>query len=84
MYADDTTLTVSETHANEIKQKLSNGVCQVMNWIDANKLVLNVDKTMVMLIGSRRKLNGIETLLCYGEWLCLEQGQGYEVSWCFK
>ena len=60
MYADDTTLTVSGTHADEIKQKLSDGVCQVMNWIDANKLVLNVDKTMVMLIGSRRKLNGIE------------------------
>ena len=42
MYADYVTHTVSGTHADEIKQKLSDGVCQVMNWIDANKLVLNV------------------------------------------
>ena len=44
MYADYVTHTVSGTHADEIKQKLSDGVCQVMNWNDANKLVLNVDK----------------------------------------
>ena len=47
MYADDTTLTVSGKHVNEIEEKLTNSVCQVMDWINANRLVLNVDKTTV-------------------------------------
>ena len=62
MYADDTTLTVSGTHVNEIEEKVTNSVCQVMDWINANRLVLNLDKTTVMVIGSRAKLNSIENV----------------------
>ena len=62
MYADDTTLTVSGTDASEIEEKLTNGVNQVMNWISANRLVINLDKTTVMVIGSRGKLNRIDSL----------------------
>ena len=57
MYADDTTLTVSGNDVREVEEKLSNGVTKVMEWIIANRLVVNLDKTAVMLIGSRAKLN---------------------------
>ena len=57
MYADDTTLTVSGTDACEVEEKLSNGVSKVMKWVNANRLVVNLDKTSVMLIGPRAKLN---------------------------
>ena len=57
MYADDTTLTVSGISVREVEEKLSNGVTKVMDWINANRLAVNLDKTAVMLIGSRAKLN---------------------------
>ena len=56
-----------------------------MNWIDANKLALNVDKNNGMLIGSRHKLNGIENFdVMVNGLICFERGQGCEVSWCFN
>ena len=57
MYADDTTRTVSGKDVYEIEEKLSNGVSKVMKWVNANRLVVNLDKTSVMLIGPRAKLN---------------------------
>ena len=56
MYADDTTRTVSGKYVYEIEEKLSNGVSKVMKWVNANRLVVNLDKTSVMLIGPRAKL----------------------------
>ena len=41
----------------EIEEKLSNGVSKVMKWVNANRLVVNLDKTSVMRIGPRAKLN---------------------------
>ena len=57
MYADDTTLTVGGMDVCEIEEKLCNGVSKAMKWVNANRLVVNLDKTSVMRIGPRAKLN---------------------------
>ena len=59
MYADDTTLSVSGATAHEVEQKLTLGLNEVMTWITKNRLVLNSDKTFVMVIGSRANLKKI-------------------------
>ena len=56
MYADDTTLSVSGATAHEVEQKLTLALNEVMTWITKNRLVLNSDKTFVMVIGSRANL----------------------------
>ena len=56
MYADDTTLSVSGNDAHAISSKLTSDLHAVMNWLKKNKLVLNTDKTNIMLIGTGAKL----------------------------
>ena len=65
MYADDTTLSVSGATAHEVEQKLTLGLNEVMTWITKNRLVLNSDKTFVMVIGSRANLKKIESFNVY-------------------
>ena len=59
MYADDTTLTVKGKTAGEVERKLSLALTQISIWLNDNRLVLNYDKTNVMIIGSRSKLTDI-------------------------
>ena len=59
MYADDTTLTVKGKTAGEVAIKLSLALTQISSWLNDNRLVLNYDKTNVMIIGSRSKLTDI-------------------------
>ena len=61
MYADDTTLSVSGTTGSEVEQKLTIALHELMTWITKNRLVLNSDKTCVMVIGSRAYLKKIES-----------------------
>ena len=61
MYADDTTLTVSANDATVLEEKLTVALNRVMAWIRENRLVLNTDKTCVMIIGSRANLRKIES-----------------------
>ena len=59
MYADDTTLTVSGNSVAEVEQKLSFALEELMVWINQNRLVLNTEKTCVMVIASRANLKKI-------------------------
>ena len=61
MYADDTTLTVSANDASVLEEKLTVALNKVMTWIKDNQLVLNTEKTCVMIIGSRANLRKIES-----------------------
>ena len=62
MYADDTTLSVSGTTGSEVEQKLTIALHELnMTWITKNRLVLNSDKTCVMVIGSRVYLKKMES-----------------------
>ena len=56
MYADDTTLTVHGKTTTEVEHKLSTALMQISEWLTRNRLVLNYDKTNVMVIGSKTKL----------------------------
>ena len=60
MYADDTTLYVSGTSFNEIQTMLQEDVNSLSQWIKDNKLTLNVDKTKLMIIGSKQRLRSCE------------------------
>ena len=52
-YADDTTSTISGTDLNLLKKKCEEEASKIINYMSANKLAANCDKTHVMAI--RRK-----------------------------
>ena len=56
MYADDTHLTYAAGDLESIQLCLNEDLTNVFNWLQANKLTLNMTKTEFMLIGSRQRL----------------------------
>ena len=56
MYADDTTPSASGPSVEAIRRTLQSDLTRVWNWVDANRLVLNVGKTKSIVLGSRHKL----------------------------
>ena len=60
MHADDTALSTSSAEdPYELKHKMNYDMKLIQSWLTANKLTLNVKKTMYMLIGSKFKLSQI-------------------------
>nr|XP_058947926.1 uncharacterized protein LOC131775812 [Pocillopora verrucosa] len=57
MYADDTHLTYAGSNLENVQFCLNEDLANVFNWLQANKLTLNMTKTEFMLIGSRQRLN---------------------------
>ena len=57
MYADDTSPTLASTDIEHINYCLNHDLCNVCEWLSANKLTLSMTKTELMLIASRRKLS---------------------------
>ena len=57
MFADDTNLTLSAKTLTELKLALTPELKNLCCWLKANKLSLNVAKTELMIIGSRRSLS---------------------------
>ena len=55
MYADDTTLSVSGSNITDIERKLTADMVEIINWININKLALNVTKTKCMLLTSSQR-----------------------------
>ena len=60
MYADDTILSVSSTHVNDISKKLESDLESISKWLCNNKVFLNTDKTKVMLIGTNARLRSVD------------------------
>ena len=61
MYADDTTLHVAHKNPQDIQLSLQSAMNDLTVWLERNKLVLNVDKTKIMLIGSAHNLKNIKS-----------------------
>jgi hypothetical protein len=61
LFADDTNLTTSGISAEVVQSQLNEDLEKVHRWWLANKLTLNIEKTEYMLIGSRQRLNDIQT-----------------------
>ena len=60
MYADDTTLYVSDTDIDVITCKLKSDLIAISDWLIKNKLFINADKTNIMLIGTGAKLRSVD------------------------
>ena len=61
MFADDTNISCDGKLATDIQQKINSDLNSVHNWLLANKLTLNVEKTEYMIVGSRQRLNQINS-----------------------
>ena len=55
MYADDTTLLCDLNNDNDIETLINDELCKITNWLLANQLSLNVNKTKFMVFHSDRK-----------------------------
>ena len=59
MFADDTNLTASGQCIKEVETAVNSDLENLRKWLMANKLSLNVAKTKLMLIGSKRMITNI-------------------------
>ena len=57
LYADDTVLYFSSKNPHTVQQKLQQELNTISDWMCKNRLSLNCDKTVCMLIGNRKSLN---------------------------
>ena len=56
LYADDSTLYYSASTCCKLKSVLSQDLKAVVNWVTANRLVLNLSKTVSIVFGSRHNV----------------------------
>ena len=59
-FADDSTMTVTAKSVEEIGVKMTQNCALVSNWMMANKLKLNADKTHLLTVGTSRRLQSLE------------------------
>ena len=59
MYADYTELHFSSSDLSVVEKTLQADVDNVSTWLIANRLKLNVSKSLCMLIGSHQRTNGL-------------------------
>ena len=63
MYADDTSISFTAKSVNDLNMTLNKELDSLREWLQGNKLSLNVLKTQAMVIGSRPNLKKISTKL---------------------
>ena len=56
MYADDTSVSIAASSLPELELALNAELANLREWLNVNKLSLNIAKTEFMLIGSRQRL----------------------------
>ena len=56
MYADDTSISIAASSLSELELALNAELANLHEWLNVNKLSLNIAKTEFMLIGSRQRL----------------------------
>ena len=59
VYADDTLIYVSDSDIVSAARKLQYEIDSIVNWFRKNKLTLSVEKTFIMFVGSRQRLQSI-------------------------
>lgn len=60
LYADDTAIFSSGYGVQAVQTQLQNDILVLCEWMNENGLVVNTDKTKVMLFSSRRKKNQVK------------------------
>ena len=61
MYADDSTITATGKTTEAVEEKLNNDLHEVSKWCEENKMVINAEKTKIMLITTRQKWQHLHT-----------------------
>ena len=61
MYADDTSISIAASSFPELESALNTELAYLHEWLNVNKLSLNIAKTELMLIGSRQRLSATTT-----------------------
>ena len=56
LYADDTTLHYSSKSSHDVNVKLNEDMLEVKEWCANNDMVININKSNVMLVGSEKRL----------------------------
>jgi len=65
MDADDTSISIAAGSLPELESAVSTELANLHEWLNVNKLSLNIAKTELMLIGSQQRLaTTIGHLLC--------------------
>ena len=62
IYADDTTQDISHKLIDVIEQKLHENLLNSLQWMERNKLTMNLKKTQCMLIGTAQKLSKVRKI----------------------
>ena len=63
MYADDTSISYSSKNIDDLNETLNSDLDSLKQWLEGNKLSLNVIKTQAMVIGSRPNIKKISDKL---------------------
>ena len=63
IYADDTSQDVTDKSVDIIETKLICDLKSSMNWMNENKLTMNLKKTQCMLVGTKQRLSNVEELI---------------------
>ncbi|ELU02010.1 hypothetical protein CAPTEDRAFT_69232, partial [Capitella teleta] len=66
-FADDTNLFYSERKVNECISKINYEMLNLLQWIQANKLSLSIEKTQYIISSKKRAPGNHQTLLIDGE-----------------
>jgi hypothetical protein len=66
-YADDTLIFFASKSAKDIKSKLTSDLNNLLRWFHSNCLILNVDKTKTMLIGTHQRLPTVGNFIVMAE-----------------
>jgi hypothetical protein len=63
IYADDTSQDVTDKSVDIIETKLICDLKSSMNWMNENKLKMNLKKTQCMLVGTKQDCQNVEKLI---------------------
>ena len=56
LYADDTSVFMSDANINKLMVNFNNELCKLSRWLVVNRLILNVKKTQCMIF-TNKKIN---------------------------
>ena len=56
IFADDTSISTADSSLDVVQDKLTSDLEHVTNWCDANRMSINIDKTKIMYISTKRKM----------------------------
>ncbi len=59
LYADDTSMKTAARDINTIRNRLSRDLARLSDWLKNNRLILNLDKTVCMLVGTRQRISAL-------------------------